>query len=252
MSQYPMENDPIFRLYEGLSRAGPGSDRSTLEALDRCAGALRSHPRVLDLGCGPGPQTLVLAERLARPVLAVDIHQPFLDRLEATAKVRGLDQRIKTLCADMGNLDLEPGGFDLIWSEGAIYFLEFEAGLRLWRDFLAPDGIMVVSECSWLTDDRPSEVETFWRDAYPTMGSVAENRARAISAGFDLFDSFVLPASDWWDNYYTPLLARLAELRSEADAGLRAVIEDTEREIDLYRRYGDTYGYVFYLMAPVQ
>ena len=146
----------------------------------------------------------------------------------------------------------EEGSFDLIWSEGAIYFLGFEAGLRLWRDFLAPDGIIVVSECSWLTDDRPSEVETFWRDAYPTMGSVAENRARAISAGFDLFDSFVLPASDWWDNYHTPLLARLAELRSEADAGLRAVIEDTEREIDLYRRYGDTYGYVFYLMALVQ
>ncbi len=244
-----MSDDPIFRLYEGLARAGPGSDRSTLEALGRCS-ALPAEPKVLDLGCGPGLQTLLLAKRLGGRILGVDIHRPFLDRLEATAKARGLDRHIATLCADMGNLDLEPGGFDLLWSEGAIYFLGFEPGLRLWRDLLAPHGIIAVSECSWLTDDRPPEAEAFWWGAYPTMGTVAENRARATAAGLHLFDSFVLPPSDWWENYYSPLSARLADLRPDADAGLRAVIEDTEREIDFYRRYGDTYGYVFYLMAP--
>jgi SAM-dependent methyltransferase len=206
----------------------------------------------LDLGCGPGRQTLVLAERLGGQTLAVDLHQPFLDRLEDAARARGLDRHITTLCADMGNLDLKPGGFDLIWSEGAIYFLGFEAGLRLWRDLLSPGGVIVVSECSWLTDDRPPEAEVFWREAYPTMGNLAENRARANSAGLDIFDCFVLPSSDWWGDYYTPLLARLAELRPDADAALLAIIAETEREIDFYRRYGDAYGYVFYLMVPAQ
>ena len=35
----------------------------------------------------------------------------------------------------------------------------------------------------------------------------------------------------------------------ESGSDLAAVIEATEEEIGLYRRYGHTYGYVFYLCA---
>jgi serine/threonine-protein kinase HipA len=40
----------------------------------------------------------------------------------------------------------------------------------------------------------------------------------------------------------------MARLAPAADPELAAVIDETRREIALYRRYGDSYGYVFYLL----
>jgi len=246
------DDDAIFRLFEGLPRQGPGSDACTREALRRLP-PLPPAPRVVDLGCGAGRQTLVLAEALRSKVLAVDLHQPFLDQLSASAQARGLAHLIETRCADFGALgaqpDLAPSSVDLLWSEGAIYLLGFEAGLSLWRPLLAPGGLVVVSECCWLTDAPEGELAAFWREAYPDMGTVERNVARAESAGFEPLDWWPLPAAAWWDDFYTPLIGRLAAL--EADPALAAPIAETRREIELFRRYGDSYGYVFYLLrAP--
>ena len=241
------DEDAFFRLFEGLPRQGPGSDACTREALGRLP-PLQARPRVLDLGCGAGRQTLVLADVLRTKVIAVDLHQPFLDQLEASAHARDLAHLVETRCADMGVLDLPPASVDLLWSEGAIYLLGFEAGLRLWRPWLAPGGLAAVTECSWLGETRSEELAAFWREAYPAMGSVADNLARAGRAGFEVCGWFALPPSAWWDDYYTPLLQRIENLASDADPAQAAIIAETEREIDFYRRYHDVYGYVFYLM----
>jgi serine/threonine-protein kinase HipA len=92
---------------------------------------------VLDLGCGSGRPSLVLAETLGARVLAIDLHQPLLDRLSARARAQGLADLIEVRCADIGALDLAPGSVDLLWSEGAIYLLGFEVGLTRWRPLLA-------------------------------------------------------------------------------------------------------------------
>jgi hypothetical protein len=140
------------------------------------------------------------------------------------------------------------GSIDLLWSEGAIYFLGFEAGLRLWRRLLAPGGCLAVSECSWLGADPPADVAAFFRQGYPGMAGVEQNIERARAAGFEVLDHFALPPEAWWDEYYGPLQARMTRLAPDADPELAAVIAETRREIDLFRRYGDAYGYLFYLM----
>ena len=239
------EPEAGFLLYEGLPRQGPGSDACTREALRRLP-ALPAAPRVLDLGCGSGRQTLVLAATLRSRVVAVDRHRPFLARLEAAARERGLAELIETRAADMGALDLPPASVDLLWAEGAIYLLGFEDGLRLWRPLLAPGGLIAVTECSWLSPARPAAAVAFWREAYPAMGSIADNLARAERAGCAVLDSFALPASAWWDDYYTPLSRRLAAF--EDDPRYAPLIVATRREIELYRRHHSAYGYVFYLM----
>ena len=237
----------IFRLFEGLPRQGPGSDACTREALRRLP-ALPAKPRVLDLGCGSGSSALVLAEALRSRVVAVDIHQPFLDQLEAAARERSLADVIEARCADMAAPGVPAGSVDLLWSEGAIYLLGFEAGLRRWRLLLAAGGYLVASECSWLSDDRPAELVAFWQEAYPAMGTIETNVEAAGRAGFEVLDHFVLPQQAWWDGFYGPLQARMAELAPAADPELAAEIEATRREIELYRRHGDRYGYVFYLL----
>jgi serine/threonine-protein kinase HipA len=242
-----MDEDAVFLLQRDLPREGPGSDACTLEALRRLP-ALPTDAVVLDLGCGPGRSSLVLAEALCTKVMAVDLHQPYLDHLVRDAAQRGLSDRIEPRRADFGALVLPPGTVDLIWSEGAAYVLGFAESLGRWRPLLKPGGLMAVSECTWLVDDPSAELRAFWRSAYPSMGTVAENRRRVESAGLEVLDTFVLPASAWWDEYYTPLLARVAALRPTADAPLTTLLDEAEREIDLFWRHGDAYGYVFYLL----
>ena len=63
----------VFRdIHRGLPRQGPGTDATTLAALDLCVGA-HEPARVLDVGCGPGMQTLAIACSLNAHVVAVDV-----------------------------------------------------------------------------------------------------------------------------------------------------------------------------------
>jgi hypothetical protein len=193
---------------------------------------------------------MALARTLLAPVTAVDIHQPFLDRLKRDAAAGGLGSLINTRCASMEALDDPLGTIDLIWSEGAIYIIGFEAGLRLWRPLLRPNGLAVVSEATWLTDSPPAEIAAYWQEGYPAIGTATQNIERAATAGYETLDHFALPSAAWWESYYSPMLARLAELRSESvsDSVLAEVLDEAEREVDMFRRFGNTYGYVFYLL----
>jgi cyclopropane fatty-acyl-phospholipid synthase-like methyltransferase len=244
-----VSHEAFFRLFSNLPRQGPGSDDSTREALRRLP-RLPSEPRVVDLGCGPGRQTLVLAQELQVPITAVDNHAPFLVELEAEAERRGLRHLVRTRCADFSQLDDGPGSFDLLWSEGAIYHLGWTGGLDRWRPLLTSGGLMAVTEATWLTEKPPPEAADFWREAYPSMGTIATNAYVARDAGYRVLDTFTLPDSAWWDDYYRPLQARMAALRTEAvnDPALAEVIASAAREIELYTRFGSSYGYVFYLL----
>ena len=108
----------LFELFEDTPRQGPGSLETTRRALRLLPAALRIE-RVLDLGCGTGGSTIVLAEDTGAHVTAVDIHPPFLETLRARAEERGLGDRITTVAADMAKAASLGGGFDLIWAEGS-------------------------------------------------------------------------------------------------------------------------------------
>ncbi|MEF2146557.1 MAG: MerR family transcriptional regulator [Desulfovibrionaceae bacterium] len=116
----------LYELFEGLDRLGPGSPENTARAL-AAVPDLPEKPRILDIGCGTGAQTMDLARITAGEILAVDNHQPYLDRLLERARESGCADRVRTRIADMRRLDadlgLVPGNFDLLWSEGALYIM---------------------------------------------------------------------------------------------------------------------------------
>ncbi len=248
-----MNLEALFELYDGLPRGGPGSEASTREALRRLA-PRPSRPRVLDLGCGPGAQTLVLARELGGTVVGVDNHRPFLESLERAAREQGLEGRILAREGDMGALDEPPGSFDLIWSEGAIYNLGFQQGLRRWAPLLAPGGSIVVSEAVWLTDDPPAAAREFWEAEYPAIATLAATITLAREVGFSVYAHFPLPPSDWRDSYYGPLRERIALLqpRAASNPDLAQVLADSRHEIEMYERNGHSYGYAFLLMRPAR
>jgi serine/threonine-protein kinase HipA len=206
---------------------------------------------ILDLGCGPGRQTLVLARVLRHSVVAVDTHRPYLERLAMAADHAGLSTLIETRQQSFFNLADEPGGVALIWAEGSIYIPGFVDGLRMWRPLLVPDGLLVASDVVWLTNDPPDEVRAFWESEGAEMRTVAEKRAQAEAEGYALLDTHALPREAWWDEYYAPLETRSNALRAGAGPALTQVLDANDHEIDMWRRFGDSFGYVFFVLRKV-
>jgi ubiquinone/menaquinone biosynthesis C-methylase UbiE len=235
----------LIDLHRDLERQGPGDAAFSREILLRLP-ALPTPLRIADLGCGSGAGALVLARHFGRPVRAVDVAPPLIEALKSRVARAGLAGLVEPIVADMGSLDWPAGSVDLIWSEGAAYNLGFERALAAWRPLLSPRGVAVLSELSWFTDTPPATAQRFWATAYPTMGSEAENVARARRAGYEPLFTERLPSELWWSNYYGPLRERLAGLPTTA--AHVAVRRDTEREMALFERFSDAYGYTFYAL----
>jgi len=79
----------FFELYESLPRQGPGNNKSTEKAFQLLKN-IPSTPKILDIGCGRGMQTIELAKLSNGIVTALDNHQPFLDLISEDAKKEGI------------------------------------------------------------------------------------------------------------------------------------------------------------------
>lgn len=239
----------FFELHRDLPREGPGDDASTARAIEIVAPYLPGEPSILDIGCGPGAQTLVLARKTGGTITAVDTHGPFLDEMSRRAEAAGLKARIHPLPADMRKLPFAASSFDLIWSEGAIYIIGFREGLRRWKHLLKPGGCMVVSELSWIADDPGQEEYSFWSAAYPAMQREEANRSTIADEGFEVLADFPLPRASWFTEYYDPLERRAHQLidqyatNPEAKEWITAQLE----EIEIARRFSG-FAYVMYVM----
>ncbi len=226
--------------------AGLGSDAASIHAAE----APRKL-RVLDVGCGSGAQTLVLARQTGTRVVAIDNHQPFLDELEGRARTAGLDQDIEARLQDMKAMDESTLGglFDLVWAEGSLFVMGFAEGLRACRRVLKPGGFLAASELTWLRPDPPEECRAYLAAEYPPMTDVAGNLALLTECSYRPIAHFVLPESAWWPTFYEPLAVRVAELceKYPSDTEKVEMLAWVDREIEMYRRFSSYYGYVFVL-----
>ncbi len=191
--------EAFMSLHRGLPRQGPGSDATTRH-LFSLAKPLPRRPRVLDLGCGPGRASLLLAAEYDAEVTAVDLYGPFLAELRSAAEARGLGDSVRTVEADMGRLSFPDGSFDLVWAESSAYSIGFDIALRDWRRLIAPGGALVVTECEWSAREPSAGARAFWDQHYALRGR-SENTAAAAAAGYDVLGVYGQPESDW-DEYY--------------------------------------------------
>ena len=239
----------LVALHRGTARQGPGGAAETRLAL-RLAGLDTSTPlAIADIGCGTGASTLLLARELNAHVHAVDLMPEFIDGLRAQAKEQGLADRITPRVASMDDLPFDDESLDAIWSEGAIYNIGFERGAREWRRYLKPGGILAVSEITWLTEERPAELQAFWSEAYPGIDTAPAKLSVLERSGYTPVGYFVLPPHCWLENYYRPLQDRFDAFlaRHGHSAEVRAMIDATTEELALYERYQDHFSYGFYI-----
>jgi len=239
--------DLFWEIHNGNPREGPGEFHSTRRAFEMLKD-LPSCPSILDIGCGPGMQTIDLSRLTDGTIMSIDNHPQFLEDLRQKIEQNGLTDRITPYLGDMCDLHFEKGIFDIIWSEGSIYIIGFEKGFLQWRPYLKDKGYLVASELTWLQPDAPEVVKDYFSKEYPSMQDINGNLRILQRAGYHHIGHFVLPESAWWC-YYSPIEEKLTQLRQKYSGNHEAlaVLEDHQREIDIFRRYSEYYGFVFYI-----
>jgi SAM-dependent methyltransferase len=240
--------DYFLEIYGRVPRAGPGSFACTKQAFELMS-EVPDEPYILDIGCGPGVQTKDLLKLCKGRVLALDFLPLMLERTLANAEAANVAERLEVVELDMAQMAFPPATFDVIWSEGAIYNLGFENGLKAVRDFVKPGGYVAVSEAVWLKANPPAPVTKFW-EAYPEIDTI-ENKLSVIERlGYEQTGHFVLPATTWTAEYYDPM-EKLADKKSaewSGNADALAVLEEARNEIEVFRQYSSYYSYGFFVM----
>lgn len=243
------ELELLVDFHKGARRQGPGSTADTERALKLTEIAHQEQLNIADIGCGTGAQTFVLAQNTHAHITGVDLFPGFLEKLDSRAKELGLQDRVTTLAASMDDLPFAENEFDMIWSEGSIYNMGFEAGVSYWKDFLKTGGYLCVSEMTWLTDSRPKELEEFWIKEYPEVGRASAKITFLENHGFTLAGYFYLGPDSWMRTYYEPMKERFPAFleRHNHSEMAKNVVNEYKKEIEQYRKYRDYYSYGFYI-----
>jgi SAM-dependent methyltransferase len=120
MAQNIYDNDEFFAGYGKLPRSVEGLEGAPeWPALRAMLPELRGR-RVLDLGCGYGWFCRWAREQGAAQVLGIDVSEKMLAR----ARTDTSDDAISYRRADMEQLELTPGSFDLVYSSLAFHYIE--------------------------------------------------------------------------------------------------------------------------------
>ncbi|CCX58572.1 putative uncharacterized protein [Blautia hydrogenotrophica CAG:147] len=240
--------DILLETHIGLERQGPGSSEAVEQALGFLK-PLNQFSKIADLGCGTGGQTLLLAKYLSGTIIGLDMFSDFIDKLNENARKMKLDNRVTGIIGSMEKLPFQTESLDLIWSEGAIDNIGFKEGLSHWHGFLKKGGFIAVTCPSWLTEERPNVVERFWNDAGSQLETISDNIKIMQKCGYQFVASFALPQKCWTENYFIPREKAINKLL-EKYAGNKIMMEYAEQnryETELYSKYSQHYGYVFYI-----
>ncbi|MDU1904585.1 MAG: class I SAM-dependent methyltransferase [Dysgonomonas sp.] len=242
----------ICEFFSLMERQGPGSPEATLKALSFIDN-LTEQSRIADLGCGTGGQTMTLAEHIQGQITGLDLFPDFINIFNRNAEQLGLQDRVKGIVGSMDDLPFREGELDLIWSEGAIYNIGFERGLNEWRKYLTTGGYIAVSESSWFTEERPAEIENYWMAHYPEIDTIPNKVAQIQKAGYVPVATFILPENCWTEHYFAPKV-RAEKLFLDKYAGNKSAEEFValqSHEEEIYRKYKEFYGYVFYIAKKI-
>ncbi len=243
----------ICEFFLNTERQGPGNSEVTLKALSFIDN-LTDDSLIADIGCGTGGQTMVLAEHTPGYITCFDIFPAFIDRLNKNATKLNLQDKVKGIVRSMDNLPFQNDALDLIWCEGAIYNIGFERGLTEWRKFLKTGGYIAVTESSWLTEKRPSEIEQYCLPHFPEMDTIAGKIMRIQKAGYLPVATFVLPSVCWTDHYFTPMV-NAQKMFLEKYAGNKTAEEFVALQhfdAEMYSKYKEFYGYVFFIAKKIE
>ncbi|WP_035051976.1 class I SAM-dependent methyltransferase [Andreprevotia chitinilytica] len=213
------------------------------EDLQRLAAIAAHFPtaRALDLGCGAGHVSFVVAPHVAH-VTAYDLSAPMLDVVASSAAERGLR-----------NIDIQQGAaeqmpfpdatFDLVCTRySAHHWMDVPAALKEIRRVLKPDGVLVVMDIVGspdpLFDTHLQTIELLRDTSHVRNYALPAWRQMLVSAGFEVGNvdtwKLRLEFASWISRMRTP---------PERVAAIQSLLAGTSAEVKDYLQLEADYSF---------
>jgi len=186
-------------------------------------------PRILDIGCGSGVPTIELAGLGQGEVIGIDIDRLALDKLSRKIREAGLANRVQAVTCSILDMVFPDESFDIVWSEGSIFVIGFERGIREWKRFLKPNGFMVIHD---------------------EKGNVEEKLEQISKCGYKLLGYFILSQDTWRAEYFAPLeklVAKSQTIHTEDPQALEE-LNQARGELEMFRNNPERNNSVYFVI----
>lgn len=134
--------------------------------------------KILDLGCGPGLFSLIMAERGAL-VTAFDKSSKMLEM--AKKNLIAYQSQLTFVEGDCEKASFEKETFDYIFSRNLTWMLSFPSTTyNMWKSYLKKSGKLIIVDAAWYS--------YVWCENYSKLAE--KNLREGINAGYDMRVSF--------------------------------------------------------------
>ena len=215
----------MLELIWGADFMAPGGEGNVAKML---SGLNARNRRILDVGCGLGGPSFVLAGKYGAEVVGIDIEPRLIEHATRRAGELGLSDRVEFQLAEPGPLSFDDATFDIVLISGALTQIEDKRGtatecLRILR----PGGWLTCYD--WMRQDegKYSEEMLYWFEMEGLTYAMATPEGQVSilrDVGFE--DVVIEDRSDWYRNEVrneyeqlrTTLYPRMLELLGREDA----------------------------------
>jgi len=186
-------------------------------------------PRILDIGCGSGVPTMELARLGKGEVIGIDIDQPALVKLNRKIKEAGFSNQVRAVNCSILDMSFLDESFDIIWSEGSVFAIGFERGIREWKHLLKTNGFMVIHD---------------------ENGNVQEKLEQISKCGYKLLGYFILSEDTWRTEYFAPLEKLVAKYQTSYtdDPQKLEELNQARREREMFKNYPERNNSVYFVI----
>ncbi|MFC2096874.1 class I SAM-dependent methyltransferase [Bacteroidota bacterium] len=172
-------------------------------------------PKILDVGCGSGVPTLLLADKFNGNITAVDSDKKSINKLAEKVKELNLSNRITIHNCSLFDIKVEKAQFDLIIAEGILNVVGFKKGFLIIHDEFS---------------NQNKRIEFI------------ENN------NFKILDWFVLDEKIWWNDYFKCLEK---EISSISNKEFLKLFKTDLKEIELSKKHSPQYNSVYYVIEKI-